>query len=164
METIIFSRVNELKKELDFLQKKLNVKIKIDGKRVTFGGEPFEEYEANLVMEAINFGYPVRTAILLKEEDVVFRKLSLKDFTRRKDLEVIKARLIGTYGRTKRTIENLSDCRIIIKDNEIGILCSAEEIEYTITGIASLIRGSKQANVYKFLERVNAQRKKQNKK
>lgn len=159
METLIFKSTKELEREQDFLERKLKVKIQIIGKKVTFEGDPFDEYEASLVLEAISFGYPARAAILLKDEEFIFRKVNLKDFTRRKNLEVVRARVIGTYGRTKRTIENLADCKIIIKDNEVGVLCPAEEIDYVITALGNLIRGSKQANVYNFLERVNASKK-----
>jgi rRNA processing protein Krr1/Pno1 len=51
----------------------------------------------------------------------------------------------------------------MIKGNEVGLICPAEEIDYVITGMTNLIRGSKQANVYKFLERINTSRKNKNK-
>ena len=164
METIIFSSTKEIKKEQTLLERKLGVKIKINGRKVTFEGNTFDEYEASIILEAINFGFPAQIAMLLKDEEVVFRKLNIKNFTRRKNLEIVKGRLIGTHGRTKQTIESLADCKIIIKGNEIGIICSGEEIEYAITSVTSLIKGSKQGNVYKFLERINASRKEFDKK
>jgi len=159
METTIFDRLGEIKKEKTFLEKKLNVKIVIQGKQVVIEGAPLDEYEASLVLDAINFGFPARTAATLKEEDVVFHKLNIKDFTRRRNIEIVRSRIIGTQGRTKQTIENLADCKIIVRDNEIGVICAADEIDYAITGITNLIRGSKQANVYRFLERINANRR-----
>ncbi len=164
METIIFDRLGEIKKHRSTLEKKLKVSITIQGRQVKFEGDSFDEYEASLVLDAINFGYSAETALILKEEDVVFHKLSIKDFTRRKNRKDVRARLIGTQGRTKRTIENLADARIIIKDNEIGLICPAEEVDYAITAITNLIRGSKQSNVYNFLERINASKKGLNKK
>ncbi len=161
METLIFDNTSELRRERAFLEEKLKVKITIQGKKVTFEGESLDEYEATAVLEAINLGYSARIAILLIDEDFIFRKLNIKDFTRRKDLETVKARVIGTHGRTKRTMENLADCSIVIKNNDVGIIGPAAEVEYTITAMANLIRGSKQSNVYKFLERINTQKKKQ---
>jgi len=106
-------------------------------------------------------GFPSKTAILLKEEDLIFEKINIKEFTRRKNLSIIRSRLIGTHGKTKKTLEGISGCKIIIKDNAVGIIGPAESMGYTITGITNLIRGTKQTNIYKYLERVNTKRKKQ---
>lgn len=159
MEIIFVPLVEEAKKEKAFLEKKLKVKITFNGKKVILEGNSLDEYEAKIVFEAIAFGYDSRTAVLLKDEEFAFRRMSIRDFTRRKDLEVVKARVIGTQGRTKKTLENLADCKIIVRENEVGIIASAEEIEYVLTALSNLIRGSKQSNVYKFLERINTQKK-----
>lgn len=163
METIYFDRLTELKRTHDELEKRLKVTITIEGRKVTIKGNTFEEYEALTILEAMNFGFSAQTALMLKDEDIVFRIIHIKDFTNRKDLETVKARIIGTQGRTKRTIENLANCEVMIKGNEVGLICPAEEIDYVITGMTNLIRGSKQANVYKFLERINTSRKNKNK-
>lgn len=159
METFFCRRAGEIEREKEKLEKKLKIKIRIQGKKVTFEGPALEEYEANMVFEAFNFGFPLDSALMLKDEDMTFKRLNIKDFTRRVDLETVKSRLIGTQGRTRRTLENIADCHIRIQDNEVGIIGSAAEVEYTITAITNLIRGSKQANVYRFLERINTQKK-----
>jgi ribosomal RNA assembly protein len=159
METIYCGRVGDIKKEKTFLEKKLGVKIEVKGKNVTVDGLSFDEYEATTVLNAISFGFPVKTAIMLKDENLVFRIIPIKNFTRRKDLRVVKGRLIGTEGKTKKTIENLADCKVIIRDKEVGVLCESEEVEYIITAITGIIRGSKQSNMYRFLEKINADRK-----
>lgn len=160
METIFCRRTREIEREKAMLEKRLRVKITVQGKKITIDGPALEEYEASLVFDAVDFGFPLDIAILAKDEDMTFKRLSIKDFTRRVDMEVVRGRLIGTQGRTRRTIENIADCHIRIQDNEVGILGSAEEVEYTVTAIANLIRGSKQSNVYKFLEKINTQKKK----
>ena len=163
METIFFDRLGELRRTKNELEKRLKVSISIEGKKVTIRGNTFEEFEALNVLEAMNFGFSAQTALMLKDDDIIFQKLPIKNFTRRKDLETVKARIIGTQGRTKRTIENLAECEVVVKGNEVGIICPAEEIDYVVTGMANLIRGSKQSNVYKFLERINTARKNKNK-
>lgn len=159
METFILERVNELKEEKDFLERKLGIKIKVTGKKVEIQGEALNEYEASLVIEAINFGFPARTAVMVSEEDMVFKKVNIKEFTRRKDMESVRGRVIGSEGRTKRTIENISGCEIFIKNNEVGIIGHVEDVEYSITALQNLIRGSKQSNVYNFLEKTRKLKK-----
>lgn len=161
METLIFERTGELKRNLAQLEEKLGVKITIKGKKVSIRGPALDEYEASLVLEAINFGFPSEKSLLLKNEDVIFRRINIRSFTRRKNLEDIRSRIIGKYGTTKRTIEEVSDCYIVIKENNIGIIGSVEDIDNILTALTNLIRGSKQANIYKYLERMNTAKKEQ---
>lgn len=162
METIIFEKTREIKKERTSLEKKLNVKITIKGNDVTIEGEPFAEYEAARLISAIQFGFSAKKALTLLEEDTIFRVINIKDFTRRKDMYEVRSRIIGKEGKTRKTVEEISGCFIIIKeDNTLGVIGSAESIDEATTAITNLIRGSKQANVYRFLERMNATKKKQ---
>lgn len=163
METIFVDKTAELKKTKNDLEKKLNVKITIDGKKVTIDGSAADEFDAKEVISAIGFGFSAPKALQIKSGEFFFRKINIKKFTRRKDLRDVRARLIGTEGKTKRTIENLSNCSIVISGNSVGIICSAESMEAELTAIENLIRGSKQANVYRYLEKMNAIKKEQEK-
>ena len=70
-----------------------------------------------------------------------------------------KGRIIGKEGQVKRTIEDVSDCLTELRGNTIGIIGSADNINNVITALKNLIRGSKQANVYRYLEEMNSYRK-----
>lgn len=162
MKKLFFERTKELKKELKNLEKKLQIKLTLEEKMLTIEGQAIEEYEAMPILEAIQFGFSAKKAFLLLENDMIFRIIPIKQFTRRKNLYEVRARIIGKEGKTKRTLENISNCEIIIKeDNNLGIIGSAESIEEVTTAITSLIKGAKQSNVYSFLERMNAIKKKQ---
>ena len=159
METIYFNNTKELKREKENLEKKLEIKIEINGKKVDFSGSALKEYEALIVLDALSFGFSAKQSLTLLNENFIFRILPIKNFTRRKNMTEIRARLIGTEGRTKRTIEEISNCNIVIKENSVGLIAPAENIDEATTALANLIRGSKQANVYRFLEKVNTKRK-----
>ena len=159
MENIIFEKINEIKRIKEELERKLNIKIAIEGKKVTIEGSPLEEYEAMNILEAVSFGFSVKEALSLKDENIIFRKLHIRDFTRRKKLREVKSRIIVKEGKTKTTIEEVSECRLSLHDNEVGIIGSAESIESATQALTSLIKGSKQANVYKYLEKMNQLKK-----
>lgn len=159
MQRFYLGKINEVRENLVSLEKQLNVKIKLEGKNVTLEGDPIHEYEASVIFEALSFGFSLAVAMQLKDSQFSFREIQIKDFTRKKNLEPIRARLIGKEGRTRKTIEEISGCKVRIKDNSVGIVGSAEEMEYAITAIKNLIKGSKQANVYNFLERINRRKK-----
>ena len=155
METILIDDSSQIKRKKKILEEKLNVKITVKKESITLEGDPIKEYEAKLIIDSIAFGFPVDSALTLKDEEIMFRTLHIKDFTRRKNLHEVRARVIGTNGRTRKTLEDISNCEIMIKENTVGIIGTAENIEEATQAITNLIRGSKQSNVYRFLERMN---------
>jgi ribosomal RNA assembly protein len=160
METLFFEKTGEIKKNKKLLEKKLNILITIKERDVSFEGDSMAEYEAFRILEAMQFGFSAKKALLLLDEDMVFRKVNMKHFTKRNDMSDVRARIIGKEGKTKKTIEQISGCYLLIReDNTLGIICSGESIEDATTAIINLIKGSKAANVYRFLEKINTIRK-----
>ena len=68
-------------------------------------------------------------------------------------MERIRGRIIGKDGRTLKTLENLTSCFFELNDNRMGIIGNIEKIENAQTAVISLVRGSKQSNVYNYLEK-----------
>ncbi len=160
MDSIYFDRIAELRKEKALIERKLNVKISIVGKKVDIEGDALDEFEAEQVLSALSFGFSAKKALTLLEPDMMLRKIHIRSFTRRKDLSEVRSRIIGKEGKTKRTIEEISGCTIIVRESEVGILGSAEAMDYATTAITNVIKGSKQSNVYNYLERMNAEKRK----
>jgi len=145
-----FPRVVRNKKKLG---EKLEVRINNRGKEITIEGSPVNEYAAEKVIEAIDLGFSLSTALLIKEEDFTFEVINIKDHTNRKDLERIRARLIGTQGKTLKTLHDLTNCNFELKDNQIGIIGNPEDIENAQNAVIAIIKGAKQSNIYSFLEK-----------
>jgi len=152
MKTIYSEKILRITKNKARLEKALKVKITNKGKEVSIDGKPEDEYIAEKTIHALNFGFPFSIAMLLKEEEFMFEIISIKDHTKRHDLNRIRARIIGKGGKTLKTLATLTNCHFELKDNEIGIIGPATCIKNTQQGIISIIQGSKQSNVYKYLE------------
>ena len=162
METIQIENPGKIRRNKLAIEKKLNVQISVRGRNAKIEGDPVEEYEASRIIEALDFGFPLKDALKITDENVIFRKLPIKQFTTRKNLEEVRGRIIGTEGKTKRVIEETSGCALSLHQNTVGVIGLAEDIEEATTALKRLIKGSKQTNVYRFLERMNtAQRGKQ---
>jgi ribosomal RNA assembly protein len=153
MKIILSEKLPRILKNKKRLESKLNVKITHRGKEVFVQGKPTDEYIAEKIIDALNFGFPFSTAILIKEEDFIFEILNIKDYTKRRDLKRIRARIIGKKGKTLQTLHQLTKCNFELKDNQVGIICSPEFLENGQEAIIYIIHGAKQSNVYNFLEK-----------
>lgn len=153
MKTLIIDKLARIVKARKKLEEKLKIKITNRGKEVKVVGKPEDEYVAEKVFDALDFGFPFGVAILIKEEDFDFEVLNIKDYTLRRDFETIRARIIGTKAKTLKTLCQLTDCFFELKDNYIGIIGSPECIKNAQEAVISIVQGSKQANVYARLEK-----------
>ncbi len=153
VKIIISEKLPRITRNRRRLQEKLDVRITNRGKEVKIEGTPENEYTAEKVIDALNFGFEYSTAIQIREEDFTFEIINIKDYTKRQNLANIRARIIGTKRKTLTTIEQLTDCTLELKDNQVGIICPIETIENAQTAIISIIQGAKQSNAYKFIER-----------
>lgn len=153
MSILVSEDISKVVKNKKRLERLLNVKIIAKEKEITIEGIPEEEYIAEKVIDAINFGFPISTALLIKEEEFLFEILDIKKYTHRKDFETIRARIIGKGGKTLKTLNTLTQCYFELKDNNVGIIGSPELIKNASDAVIFLIQGSKQANVYSFLEK-----------
>lgn len=159
MSSKIFSEeiIRKVLRNKNRLERKLKVKIKIKDYEINFEGEEAKVFVAERVLEAIDKDFIVVTALLLVEEDYVLEEINIKDVTKKKNLEQIRGRIIGTQGKTLKTLSDLTECHITLHDNTVSLIGPAEKMKDAVTSVEILIRGSKQSNVYKYLER---QRKK----
>jgi len=153
MRTIFSEKASKILRNKKDIEGTIEVKMSIKGKNITIDGTPENEYLAEKVIDAISFGFPISVALLIKQEDFLFEIVNIKDYTPRKDFETIRARIIGKGGKTLKTLSNLTECNFEINDNDVGIIGSPELIENAQNAVISIIQGSKQSNVYSFLEK-----------
>ena len=153
MKKIFSEKIARIIKNKKRLEEILKVKITNRGKEVCIEGHPEDEYTAEKVIDALDLGFPFEAAILIKKENFSFEILNIKDHTKRKDLERIRARIIGKEGKALKTLHDLTKCYFELNNNNVGIIGSSEYIKNAEDSIISIIKGSKHSNVYSFLEK-----------
>jgi len=159
MKKIILDNPQKIIKLKYRLERELNVKILMKNDTLKGTSEIYieglsqDEYSAEKVIDAINFGFSVKKAILIKKKNLMFEILNIKNYMRGKNIVRIKGRIVGKGGRALMTLSQLSDCYLEINGNQVGIIGDSENIENAQNAIILLIKGSKHANVYAFLER-----------
>lgn len=163
MQEIYCENPREILANRQKLERELNVKLANKGKNIFIDGNPENEFIAIEILRAVNLGFSIVCALDLKKENHLLQIINIKDITKRKNLHEVRARIIGSNGRTLLTLKNLTDCSICIRDNQIGVIGEAEEIEDALQALTSLIQGSKQSNVYARLERLKKNKRIQGK-
>lgn len=158
MKSLFMSKIRKVLQNKAELEMKLKVKIDVNGRRVSVksvAGKEVDEYFAVKVLEALDYPFLIDDVLLLAKEEYLMEVLDIKNFTKRKNLEVIKARIIGRGGKTLDVLYNLTDCVVVVQDNDVAILGKAEDVHDATQAVISLIQGSKQGNVYSRLEKRN---------
>ena len=153
MKKILVEKVPRITKNRKRLEEKLNVKIENRGKEFFITGEAEDEFVAVRIIEALDIGFPYSVAMLIIDEDFMMEVINIKEQTSRKDFARIRARVIGRGGKALKTLSNLTQCYLELKDNTIGIIGEPEYIKTAEEAIGLLICGSKHANVYAYLEK-----------
>lgn len=153
MIKLIVDKLPRIIKARKKLEEKLKVKITNRGREVSISGKPEDEFIAEKVINALNFGFEFSAALLIREENYILEILNIKNYTKRQDLEMIRARIIGKKGKTINTLSQLTKCELELKDNEIGVIGDPEYVKNAQEAVIHLIKGAKQSNVYSYLEK-----------
>lgn len=146
------------------LEKETNSKIQIDsndGDILITGKDPLTLFALREVIKAISRGFNPEIAKLLLKQDSVLEVISLNDFSKEKSHQLrLKGRVIGADGKSRNTLEDLTECYISVYGKTISMIGSVEMIGICKRAIETLLQGSPHANVYKWLERQRKNMKK----
>jgi len=160
MRNVIVENMRKIKKAVPAIENKIKVKIGFGKGCISIRGSGLNEYLVEQIIRAIDFGFYYDDALLLTNEDFVLEFIDVKEHTPRKNLKDVRARLIGTGGKARKTIENLTGSVIVISDNCVGVIVDSEHLDAVIQAIESLIQGAKHGNVFAYLEKQNISRRK----
>jgi len=107
------------------------------------------------IIRAIGAGFAPDKAMQLLADDAYLRVIDITEYVgrERKDLERQRARVIGTKGKARETLEELTETSISISDKEVAIIGSAEGAERASMGVGMILSGTPHADVYKQLRK-----------
>ncbi len=153
----LIGKNGETKKKVEDLT---GVKMRIDSRYgdVTIddrNADAFMAMKAKAFVEAVGDGFSPEKAWRIFREDVYFEEIDIKEFVGKKEnrIRVLKGRIIGKDGKTRRIIEELSGADISLYGNTVAIIGEYYQLETAKRAIEMLLRGSKHATIYSFLEK-----------
>jgi ribosomal RNA assembly protein len=125
-----------------------------EGDVVLTGKDAIMLFALREVIKAIARGFNPELARRLLKQDEILEVISLNDYSREKSHQQrLKGRVIGMDGKSRHTIEELTECSISVYGKTIAIMGKIEMVSICKRALETLLSGSPHANVYKWLER-----------
>ncbi len=148
------------------LEAEMGIKLGVDSREglVTISSDSPEKgdpFAAVRVIEAIGRGFSPQRAKRLMEEGTAFEVIDLRDFagSSTKSLERIKGRVIGLKGKSRRVIEELTQCQLSVYGRTVAIIGDAAEAQLAAQAVRQLASGSQHKTVYNELQKARTKRK-----
>jgi arCOG04150 universal archaeal KH domain protein len=142
------------------LEKISGIKLKIDTEgEIMFneeakGVDPLMALKIMDVLKAVGRGFNPDRAMRLFEDDEYFETIDLKEVAgdRPNQLGRIRGRLIGTDGKTRKIIEDLTGCYMSVYGNTVSLIGNSVSLPVAKHAIELILNGSEHATVYHYLE------------
>jgi len=115
--------------------------------------DPLKLYSVQQIIKGIARGFSPRKALLLLKSDYVLEIIELRTLVKKQHMIRVKGRVIGERGKSRATLEHLTDTFISVYGKTISIIGRPESVALAKRAILNLIQGSPHANVYKWLEK-----------
>ncbi len=160
---VLIGKKGEVKKRVE---KTAGVKLNIDSKEGEViiddtGSDPFMALKARDFVRAVGKGFSPERAWRIFNEDVYFEEIDIKEFVGKREnrIRVLRGRIIGKEGKTRRIIEELSGAFISVSGYTVAIIGDYYQMETAKRAVEMLLRGSKHATIYQFLEKKRREMK-----
>ena len=140
------------------IENKTHTKLTIDsneGDVFVKGNESYNVYIARIIVLAVSRGFNPSIAINLVNDNYSLEVINIKDFSGKSKTKImrIKSRIIGSKGRSKQLLEQLTNTDICIYGKTVSVIGNVENSVLARRAIEMLLRGSKHGNVYSWLEK-----------
>ena len=118
------------------------------------GTDPLMSLKLMDVIKAVGRGFSPDRATRLFDDDEYLDVIDLKEFVGGRNTQItrIRGRLIGSGGKTRQIIEDLTGCYMTIYGNTVGLIGNSVSLPVAKHACELLINGSEHATVYHYLE------------
>jgi len=116
--------------------------------------DPLQVLKLESIILAIGRGFSPEHAMKLLDDNADLFIFDIHDYVSKKESQVrrLKSRIIGTEGKTKRVLEELTDSYISVYGHTVSIITDFVSMDIAKRAIDKLLNGSKHATVYRFIE------------
>src|SRR3989338_5335704 len=138
---VIIGKEGNVKKEIE---ESTNTKLNIDSKEgdiFVTGEDALGLYTAREMIKAIGRGFNPELARLLLKPDYIFEVVDLSEYIGKSNDAMLrlKGRVIGKEGKSRKIIEELTECNISVFGKTISIIGLPEAVASARQAIESLL-------------------------
>ena len=157
---VLIGKNGETKKRVE---QETSTQLKIDSKEgevEVIGKDALGLYASREIIQAIGRGFNPEFALLLLKQDYAFEQININDYLKTEDaMQRLKGRVIGSEGKARKYIEEMTETHISVYGKTIGIIGETENASTARQAIESLLKGSQHSNVYHWLEKRRKEQK-----
>lgn len=156
---ILIGKKGEVKRQIEeFTHTNLEIDSK-EGDVSVSGEDALALYSTREIIKAIGRGFNPDIAMLLTKQDYGFEVITLPEADKKNHLTRIKGRIIGTEGKTRRIIEEMTECFLSVYGKTVSIIGRSDTLHLARKAIEMIIKGSPHSGVYQWLEKMHRQYK-----
>lgn len=124
------------------------------GEDIIISGDTLHVIRAKEIVKAFGRGFDFKDSLDLLDEEYFLEIVNINESVgKSKNRQIIlKGRLIGEEGRTKKTIEKCADVKMSIYGKTVSIIGKHQNIKIARDAIEMILSGSKHNTVYRFLQ------------
>lgn len=152
---VLIGKKGEVKR---LIEEETKSKLFIDSKEgdvQVSGNDSLGLFSAREIIQAIGRGFSPEIALLILKSDYAFELLTISDYIGKSKSSAVrlKARIIGTKGKTRKHIEDITETHLSVYGKTIGIIGEVEHVMLARRAVESILAGATHSSVYKWLER-----------
>jgi ribosomal RNA assembly protein len=155
---VLIGKDGDVKK---YIEEETGTHIDVDSKEgevTVSGNDGLDLMTAREIIRAIARGFNPDLAKLLLKPDYALEVLKISDYAKtQNDAMRLKGRVIGREGKSRRFIEDITECHISVYGKTLAILGETEKLAVARKAVDSLLRGSQHSRVFQWLERQRRQ-------
>lgn len=144
----------------DKIERTACVKLVIDSEEgdvqidMTHARDPGTALAVANVVTAIGRGFSPPKALLLLQDDYYLEIFDIRDYVGKRKESVVRmrSRVIGTGGKTRQIIEDLTGAFMSVAGNTVCLIGDMFQLEVAKRAVDMILSGSEHAAVYHFLE------------
>ncbi len=114
------------------------------------------------IVKAIGRGMAPEKAYRLFQENTELAIIDIRDYSGKssKHIHRLRGRIIGTNGKTRALIEELTGCDMVVQGNTVILLGDIEEVRIAEVAVDMILNGSEHSSAYRYLEGMRKKRRK----
>jgi ribosomal RNA assembly protein len=142
------------------LEKRSGIRIEVDNEEGNVfikddkAADPLMSLKLADAIKAIGRGINPEKALRLFQDDEFFETVDIKEFAggRSNQLARMRGRLIGTGGKTRALIEDLTGVEMCVYGNTVALIGNSVNLPVAKHAIEMILNGSEHSTVYRYLE------------